>query len=187
MITARSADPLLRVMDRIDEHIAAEVTSDPAIISATISGEPFFPVLVRGPGGVVELNVLTDSAAVEAFYAARVTTFEIVDTNRVAEVRTDWYALHESLATVRHVGDFNGLPPTGEEYRVNSVVLFPTDEDGIVGEPDRGHPAARDRLHEAVAAAEDAAGRRQLHHAIVVVRTRPGTSRRSPAGRHGCR
>lgn len=133
MIRARQTDDVERVIDRVAAHVAAEVTSDPAAIAATISGQPFFPVLVRSVDGL-DLVMLTEPDTVAEFYRARVDTFEIVDSNRVAEFRTDWYALHESLATVRHVGEFNGVPPSRQEFRVHSVVLFPTAPDGIVGE-----------------------------------------------------
>lgn len=133
MITAASPAAVERVMQRIAEHVRAELTSDAPTITGTIAGDPFFPVLVRSDHGL-ELLLLTDTDAVEAFYAARVQTFEILDTNRVTELRSDWYALHESVAAVRHVGVFNGVEPTNAIHRVHSVVLFPTDAGGIVGE-----------------------------------------------------
>lgn len=122
-----------RTRATVADHVAAELTSDPDRIAATISRDAFFPVLVRTPGGV-DFRVLTSREDIREYYRRRLGTFEILDTIRVLEHRTEWYALHESVATVRHVGEFNGVPATGREHRVHSVVLFPTDDDGIVGE-----------------------------------------------------
>lgn len=134
MIVARPIDDVALVRSRVDEHVAAELSCDPVTIMSTISAEPFFPALVRDERGLAALTVLTESHAVADFYATRVGVFEILDSTRVTEIRTDWYALHESAATIRHVGDYLGVPPTGAVHDVHSVVLFPTDHDGIVGE-----------------------------------------------------
>lgn len=139
MIVAADPGPLLAVRSAIDAHVAAELTSDPATIVATIAGTPFFPALVRGVDGRAALELLTDTAAVREFYRARLGTFEIVDTTRIAELRSDWYALHESVATVRHVGDYLAIAPAGATHRVHSVVLFPVAHDGIVGELEWTH------------------------------------------------
>lgn len=132
-VRAASDDPIRQVRDTVADHVAAELTSDPDLIAATISRDAFFPVLVRAPGGL-DFRVLTAAADIREYYRLRLGTFEILDSRRVLEHRTEWYALHESVATVRHVGEFNGVPGTGREHRVHSVVLFPCDDDGIVGE-----------------------------------------------------
>lgn len=139
MIVAAHPAPILATRAAIDAHVAAELTSDAATIVGTIGSEPFFPALVRDGAGQPALELLTTTDAVSDFYRARLGTFEIVDTTRVAELRTDWYALHESVATVRHVGDFHGVAPDGQNHRVHSVVLFPVDGDGIVGELEWTH------------------------------------------------
>lgn len=110
MIVGRSSDDVERVKAHIDDHVAAELTSDPVTIMSTISGDPFFPVLVRVDRGDRRL-----------LPCAGVGTFEIIDTTK-------------RQRTVRHVGDYLGCPPTGDTHGAHSVVLFPTDQDGIVGE-----------------------------------------------------
>lgn len=170
MIRASEVTGVENVIDRIAEHVAAELTSHAPTISSTIGADPFFPVLVRGGDGI-DLMVLTDSADIEQFYAARVRTFEIVDTTRVTEVRSDWYALHETVATVRHTGDYNGIAPTGTAHRVHSVVLFPTGDDGIVGELEWTRFDFADIFRDAAALPPGRAGRdsylplRRLHAA----------------------
>ncbi|HWL42725.1 MAG TPA: hypothetical protein VNQ73_07265 [Ilumatobacter sp.] len=139
MIVAAHPAPILATRAAIDLHVAAELTSDPVTIVGTVGNEPFFPALVRDGSGAAALELLTSTEAVSAFYRARVGTFEIVDTTRVTELRTDWYALHESIATVRHVGDYHGVAPDGATHRVHSAVLFPVAAEGIVGELEWTH------------------------------------------------
>jgi hypothetical protein len=78
--------------------------------------------------------VLTGVDAVHDYYVGRLQGFEVVDTTRVYEHRTDWYGMNESIATVRQAGTYQGVPGDGGTYRVHSAVLFPVDTDGIVGE-----------------------------------------------------
>jgi hypothetical protein len=100
-----------------------------------VSRDPFFPILVRG----LPFAVLTGVDAVHEYYVERLRGFEILDTTRVYEHRTDWYGMNESIATVRHAGTYQGVPGDGRTYRVHSAVLFPVDEDGIVGELEWTH------------------------------------------------
>ncbi len=130
MTTGRDPSPIETTDARIRRHVDAEFTSDPAVIMGTVSRAPFFPILVRG----VPFTVLTDVVAVHDYYVNRLGGFEVVDTTRVYEHRTDWYGMNESIATVRHVGSYQGVPGDGRTYRVHSAVLFPVDDDGIVGE-----------------------------------------------------
>jgi hypothetical protein len=66
----------------------------------------------------------------------------------------------------------------GGEVGPQDLDRHPAREDGVVGHPHGRHAPARDRRHEAVAAAEDGAGCGQLHASIVVVSGPPGRSRR---------
>jgi hypothetical protein len=130
MTTASDPTPVETTNARIQRHVDAEFTSDPEVIMSTVSRDPFFPILVRG----VPFAVLTGVDAVHDYYVERLGGFEIVDTTRVYEHRTDWYGMNESIATVRHAGTYQGVPGDGRTYRVHSAVLFPVDADGIVGE-----------------------------------------------------
>jgi hypothetical protein len=135
VITGRDPAPVETANARIQRHVDAEFTSNPELIMSTVSRDPFFPILIRG----VPFGVLTGRDSVHEYYVERLRGFEIIDTTRVYEHRTDWYGMNESIATVRHVGTYQGVPGDGSTYRVHSAVLFPVDEDGIVGELEWTH------------------------------------------------
>lgn len=115
-------------------HVEAETSNDLERILATVSGQPWFPLLDHGPDGALSLDVRATEADVREYYAHRGTTYDIVASQGLHQLTTDWYDVRESVATLRHVGMVDGVPPTGEEFHVNSAVVFPAAPDGIAGE-----------------------------------------------------
>lgn len=115
-------------------HVRAEQTNHLAEIMATVSADPYFPLVDHdGQGGTI-LQLLTDTESVERYYAARHGSYEIVESRQIAAVTADFYTFRESVATLRPVGDVGGVRGDGSLFQVNSAVLFPTGEDGIGGE-----------------------------------------------------
>lgn len=121
-------------MDRLQSfravrrHIDAETADEYSVdaILDTVSDDVFFAV----PGGLV----LADPGTVRGYYSNRAGSYVVRASRQLTSITTDWYVLNDSSATLLGTGDVGGIDATGREWVVNSVVLFPTAEDGIRGE-----------------------------------------------------
>jgi hypothetical protein len=117
-------------------HIAAETSTDVNRICATISRDVYFGVPVRTRAGN-ELRagtVLTTYDQVRGYYEGRSGSYVVLESAQLKSVATDWYQFNETAATLRGTGPVNGVDAAGQEWIVNSAVIFPTAPDGIRGE-----------------------------------------------------
>jgi hypothetical protein len=115
-------------------HVDAETLNDLEAIMATIDPQPYFPLLDHDGEGGLALQFLTDNDGVRAYYGARHGSYEIVASRHIAAVATDFYSFRESVATLRGVGAIGDVDSSGQIFKVNSAVLFPTGPAGIGGE-----------------------------------------------------
>lgn len=115
-------------------HVDAEQLNELEAIMGTVDPQPYFPLLDHDADGGIALQFLTDLDAVRAYYGARHGSYEIVASRHIAAVATDFYSFRESVATLRGVGAIDGVDSSGQIFRVNSAVLFPTGPGGIGGE-----------------------------------------------------
>ena len=130
-------EPTDQVRDSIAcgmRHVSAEQLNDLDAIMATIDPRPYFPLLDHDGDGGLALQFLTDTDAVRAYYGARHGSYEIVASRHIAAIATDFYSFRESVATLRGVGAIGDVDSSGQIFRVNSAVLFPTGPGGIGGE-----------------------------------------------------
>ena len=117
-------------------HIAAETDIDVDRICATISHDVYFGVPVRTRDGnrIPAGTVLTGYDQVRGYYEGRAGAYVVLDSAQLKSVATDWYLFNETAATLRGTGVVNGVDATGQQWVVNSAVIFPTAPDGIRGE-----------------------------------------------------
>lgn len=115
-------------------HVAAEKLNDAAAIVATVDPRPYFPLIDHDGAGGLTVDLLTTTEQVAAYYGARHTSYEIVESRHVAAVSSELYTFRESVATLRGVGEIGGVDSNGATFSVNSAVLFPITDAGIGGE-----------------------------------------------------
>jgi hypothetical protein len=111
---------------RVEAHTRSEFTNDIDLVMATVSGDVCY-VLPDLTKDTVQLVAVSDRAQVRASYTAERELLDIVRSDHLVEVSSEYFVFYESLATTR-------AKSSGEEVVVNSVVLFPVVSDGIVGE-----------------------------------------------------
>ena len=115
-------------------HVEAEIANNVDLIVTTIDDHCRYPLLHRAPDGTLRLEAITDLAGAEAYYRDMRTGVDITSSHHIRRITTDWYVFNHSAAAMRHVGDVDGMPPTGREYAYESAVLFPVSAHAIVGE-----------------------------------------------------
>jgi hypothetical protein len=145
-------------------HLEAEYTQDIEKVLATLAtAEPLtwtLPELV-GDDGAATYLAGTDYQQIHDQYHSLREFVEIHDWRALVEIRQSWYVMTHGVVTLK-------LKATGEYTRSQTVTMFPTGRDGILGEvqigavnrrvpPDSTDPdfwVAKDRL--AALAAHDA-------------------------------
>ena len=121
-------------LDKVAVHVDAEFANDiPAIIDS-ITADCRYPLLHRTEDGGRHLEVITDLNGARVYYDQMREGVDIVASRQLRRITTEWYVFNHSIATIRHTGTVGGVAGTGREHRVQSAVLFPVTEDGILGE-----------------------------------------------------
>jgi hypothetical protein len=120
-------------LEMVERHMKAEFTNDISKILDTISAGCRYVLFDRHDGGAT-LRAVTDREDVRQYYQDLRKSVDIVVSRQTRRIVTDWYVMHQSVATVRPVATISGIKPTGREYRVESALLFPVAADGIIGE-----------------------------------------------------
>ena len=122
------AGAVARSLHTVRRHVAAETTADTDTICATVSRNVFFAVPVRTRAGheIPSGTVLTSYEEVHDYYAKRAESYVVVESRQLRSTASPWYVFNESAATLR--------PAEGDDFVVNSAILFPTADDGIRGE-----------------------------------------------------
>ena len=108
---------------RAETHIGTEFEDDLDSTVATVSRTPRYAVMPV-PG---RIEVVTTTEGVRAFYESSRKIFQPLATRHRAQIVSDWFVFLEGMPTRRN-------QESGKEYTINTTVLFPTTEDGIVGE-----------------------------------------------------
>ena len=121
-------------LDKVAVHVAAEFANDIPAIIESISPECVYPMLHRTEDGGMELEMITDLDGARAYYSQMRQGVDIIASRQIRRITTDWYVFNHSIATMRHTGLVGGVPGTGRDHLVQSSVLFPITEDGILGE-----------------------------------------------------
>jgi len=117
-------------------HVLEETRADAEAVFATISRDVFFAVPERTRNGneIPPGTVLTRYDEVCDYYAGRLDSYAVLDSRPLRTIAGDWYVFNDSAATLRGTGTIGDADASGEEFVVNSAILFPTAEDGIRGE-----------------------------------------------------
>lgn len=116
-------DAVVHSIVTAERHIETEFREDLPATLASVSGRPRYAMTPK-PG---QLDVVTTPEGVRDFYEGSRSTFQPMATRHRLQIATDWYVFYEGVPS-RLRRD------TGQEYTINTVVLFPATEDGIVGE-----------------------------------------------------
>jgi hypothetical protein len=114
------------------EHLHAEYTQEiPKVLATLATGDaPLSWTLANLPteeGGKVTYLVGTDMDAIRGYYEGMRSFVEIHGWDAMVEIRESWYTLTQGVVTLKMV-------QTGEFTRNETVTMFPTGHDGILGE-----------------------------------------------------
>jgi ketosteroid isomerase-like protein len=133
-LQAATGPSAVTTIQRVEEHVRSEYGNVVAEIVPTISEwDVHYALLSRTRRGLV-LEEVHDLAGAEEYYQGTREAYQVVTSFHLKEVNTPWYSFHESMGQVTHVGEMDGVPPTGKDLFVPTAVLFPVWPDGIIGE-----------------------------------------------------
>lgn len=127
------AEAQVRTIAHVERHVRAEESNDIDEIMDSITKEARFVVPVADASGRT-FQIITTHQGVRRYYEDSRNSYEIVRSLHLKQIATDWYVFYESMATTRPVQVVNGARKIGGEQTGNSIVLFPTTRDGIIGE-----------------------------------------------------
>ena len=123
----------VRTIAHVERHVGAEETNNIDEIMDSVTKDARFVVPVAEADGRT-FHIITTHEGVRQYYHDSRNQYEIVRSLHLKQIATDWYVFYESMATTRPVQVVDGARQVGGEQTGNSIVLFPTTRDGIVGE-----------------------------------------------------
>ena len=125
---------VLKNLATVEGHIAAEERNDIDGIVGTITDDCRFILVFQDRRKGPFFQIITTKEGARNHYLRARGFQEVVNSNHLTQVATDWYVFYESLATLRLVGDIAGVKGEGQPFALSSLALFPVAADGIIGE-----------------------------------------------------
>ena len=111
----------------VEEHFRTEVSQEFDLTLATFNGHPHYEIMATG-------QVFDGDDEVMGYYRTTRTAFPDQRHDDVRIHVADDAVITEFDLLGTNLGDFYGLPPTGNAFRVPVIAVFTFDGDGITNE-----------------------------------------------------
>src|SRR6202790_717499 len=122
-----SNDLRQRRLEKIEEHMDTEVAKEFDLTLGTFNGHPHYEIMATG-------QIFDGDDEVMGYYRTTRTAFPDQRHDNVRYHVADDAIITEFDLLGTNLGEFYGLPPTGEAFRVRIIAVFFFEDDRIINE-----------------------------------------------------
>jgi hypothetical protein len=120
-------------LSKVQAHLQAEFSNDIDQILDTVAPNPRFAILTR-ESGALEFEIPQTIEGVREHYVNLRSSLDVLRSRQIRRIVSDWFVFQQSVATMRPRVDGDGPTGPDRDFAVDTAVLFPMADTGILGE-----------------------------------------------------